>query len=186
MDRPRPPGFARALVLGAGVALLLGLFLGWWGAPRLLAVNLTQPVRFSHKVHVRQDVACPVCHFTGPGGTFSGFPATLVCAGCHPDSTGGASADEKEIDKLVREYVKKGKEVAWMASQRQPEHVRFPHGPHLPLGCPSCHPDMRREDSLTVVRNPISGYTLQAMPMARCRACHQERGAAGDCMACHR
>lgn len=188
MERRAQPGFfrSRGLFWGLALGLVLGLLAGWWAWPRIVNIRLTQPVRFSHTLHGRQDVACAVCHFTGPGGAYSGFPSIGVCAGCHPDSTGGKSEDEKEIDKLVGEYVKTGKAVPWLSSQRQPGHVFFIHGPHLPLGCPSCHADMRRVDAPEIVRNAVSGYTLQAMPMARCRACHQERGAAGDCLDCHR
>ena len=204
MERSARPGFFRALLSGAGegaglrghlsgslgrglaTGLALGLLAGWWAWPRLVNIRLTQPVRFSHTLHARQDVACATCHFTGPGGAFSGFPALSVCAGCHPAPTGGKGEDEKEIDKLVNTYVLTGRSVPWLSSQRQPGHVFFAHGPHLPLGCPACHPDMRRTDSPDIVRNAVSGSTLQAMSMARCRACHRESGAADECLACHR
>ncbi len=186
MERRAQPSLSRGLIWGLATGLVLGILAGWWAWPRLVNVRTTQPVRFSHTLHGRQDVACAVCHFTGPGGAFSGFPSLGVCAGCHPDPTGGKGEDDKEIDKLVNTYVKTGRAVPWLSSQGQPAHVRFLHEPHLPLGCPSCHPDMRRVDTPDITRNRISGYTLQAMSMDRCRSCHQERGALVDCQACHR
>ncbi|WP_243359151.1 cytochrome c3 family protein [Fundidesulfovibrio terrae] len=169
--------------------LAAGLAAAWLGYPRLAWVALTQPIRFSHSVHARQDVACTACHANAPGGAFNGFPSIEVCAGCHPDPTGGRSEDEKEADKLVSEYVKKHKDVPWLSMVREPDHVYFPHAPHLsgkPAGCASCHPDMAREDYPELKRNRISGYLSRTMPMARCRACHQSSRAADDCVVCHR
>jgi len=170
----------------AALGLAAGLAAGWLGYPRLAEVSVTQPIRFSHSVHAKQDVACKICHFAGPEGAFSGLPAIEVCASCHPETTGGRSENEKETDKLVTQYVKKGKNVPWLALARLPDHVLFTHGPHLALGCAACHPDMSREDYPELKLNRISGYSNRTMPMDRCRACHQDRKASVDCLACHR
>jgi menaquinone reductase, multiheme cytochrome c subunit len=183
MGRVPDRGVWRALLVGACLALVLG----WLGYPRIAFVSLTQPIRFSHSAHLKQDMACAVCHFTAPAGTFAGLPDLAVCAACHPAPTGGASDDEKEIDKLVWDYVKKGKAVPWLAYQRQPGHVRFTHQPHLTLGCPACHPDMSREDYPSLRKNRLSGAVAGwTTPMAKCRACHEQRDAANDCLVCHR
>lgn len=176
------PSAWRFIVLG----LAAGLAAGWLGYPRLVSVSVTQPIRFSHKVHAKQDVACAACHMGGPDASFNGFPSISVCAGCHPEPTGGRTEDEREIDRLVTEYVKKRKQVPWLSLARQPQHVRFVHEPHLNLGCPSCHPDMAKEDYPVLKRNRISGYTNQTIRMERCRACHADSLAADDCVVCHR
>jgi len=189
------------------IGLAAGIAAAWLGYPRLVTQTLTQPIRFSHSVHAKQDVACGVCHATAPGGAFSGLPAIEVCAGCHPEPTGARSEDEKEADKLVTQYVKNRKDVPWLCLVREPDHVFFPHGPHLSgassgaahptsapgssamvsfAGCASCHPDMSREDYPELRRNRISGYTNRTMSMDRCRACHADTKATGDCVACHR
>jgi len=181
----RVPGrLPLAVCLALGLAL--GLAGGWLAWPKLSSVTLTQPIRFSHSAHARQDVACAACHFTGQGGAFGGLPGVAVCAGCHPEPTGGRSDDEKEADKLVSEYVKKRKDVPWLVLAAQPDHVRFPHGPHLDRACASCHPDMSREDYPALRRDRISGYTNWTMSMQRCRGCHQASGAGQDCVLCHR
>lgn len=166
--------------------VLAGFAAGWLGYPGLAKVSLTQPIRFSHSAHAKQDVACATCHQAGPEGGFNGFPSIGVCAGCHPEPTGGRSEDEKEIDKLVTEYVKKRKQVPWLSLVRQPDHVFFRHEPHLNQGCAACHPDMSREDYPELKRDRVSGFTNRTMPMARCRSCHAGRKAADDCVVCHR
>ncbi len=166
--------------------LAAGLAAGWLGWSRLSAVTVTQPLRFSHSVHARQDVGCASCHFTGPGKTFSGLPSIAVCAGCHPEPTGGRSEDEKEIDKLVTGYVKKGRDVPWLVLAGQPDHVFFVHGPHLRYECSRCHPDMSREDYPAFRRNRISGQSGTAMSMKQCRSCHAAEKASQDCVSCHR
>jgi hypothetical protein len=171
------------------VGLAAGIAAAWLGYPRLAWVALTQPIRFSHSAHAKQDVGCAACHARGPGGAFSGSPAIEACAPCHAEPTGGRSEDEKEADKLVVEYVRKHKDVPWLSSAREPDHVFFPHGPHTSGGiasCSSCHPDMARDDYPEVKRNRVSGYMNRTMTMARCRACHQSSQAADDCVVCHR
>ncbi|GFK95032.1 Menaquinone reductase, multiheme cytochrome c subunit [Fundidesulfovibrio magnetotacticus] len=173
-----------ALALAA-LGLALGLAAGWMAAPRFAWTALSQPVRFSHKAHLRQDLDCARCHFAGPGGGYSGFPRVGVCAACHAEPTGGRSEDERERDRLTALYVRPGRDVPWLCALRLPGHVRFVHAPHLDASCSSCHPDMRREDALNVTVNRVSGASRQAMTMDRCRSCHLERGAPSGCAACH-
>jgi hypothetical protein len=94
------------------------------------------------------------------------------------------------MDKLVTQYVKRGREVPWLVLAREPDHVVFVHGPHLGGGqgwdCATCHPDMSREDYPELKRDRISGYANWTMSMTRCRSCHEKANAPGDCVACHR
>lgn len=179
-------GSRELLALCAVLGLMAGLAAGWLGYPRLASVVLTQPIRFSHSVHAKQDVACRTCHFTGPGGAFNGFPDIGVCASCHAEPTGGRSEDEKEADKLVVEYVRAKKAVPWLSLARQPDHVLFDHGPHLRFGCPACHPDMSRQDYPELRQDRISGYRNWTMSMERCQTCHRQQSASVDCVSCHR
>lgn len=184
---PSGRGAGRAAALRwAAVGLALGLAAGWLALPRAVWTSVTQPVRFGHKAHLRQDIPCARCHFGGPDGGFSGLPPVAVCADCHAQPTGGSSEDEREMDRLTALYIRPGREIPWLVSTALPGHVRFVHAPHLDAPCASCHPDMSRQDSLSVTLNRISGASRQAMPMARCRACHVSRGAPSGCAACHR
>lgn len=166
--------------------LAAGILAGWFAWPRLAWVSVTQPIRFSHAVHARQEVGCAACHFTGPEKSFSGLPPIAVCAGCHPEPTGGRSEDEKEIDKLVAGYVKKGRDVPWLVLAAQPDHVLFVHGPHLRQECSRCHPGKPGEDHPAFRRNRISGQSGAAMSMEACRSCHAAEKASRDCVSCHR
>lgn len=180
--RGRPALWAFCLLAG----LVLGLLAGWLGYPKLASVALTQPIRFSHSAHAKQDVPCKTCHFAGAGGTFNGFPPVETCASCHGEPTGGRSEDEKEADKLVVEYVQRKKPIPWLALVRQPDHVLFVHGPHLRFGCTACHPDMARQDYPELRQNRVSGYRNWTMSMDRCQSCHRRNAASVDCISCHR
>ncbi|GAB6038986.1 cytochrome c3 family protein [Fundidesulfovibrio butyratiphilus] len=180
-----PTGFRAAFVL----AVLVGLALGWFVWPRLEVVRITQPLRFSHKVHSRQGVVCATCHFA-PDGTFRGLPDLARCGACHRAASGGTSANDKEIDKFVWDYLSTRKPVPWLVSLALPDHVRFPHRPHLGArpesDCAACHADMAGRDSLDVLVNRITGQPLTAFSMQRCRDCHRKTKAPDSCEACHR
>jgi len=179
----RPKSASRPLTCWklALAGLAVGLAAGWYGWPRLTVATVTQPIRFSHSAHARQAVACAACH-----GQNAALPSIEVCASCHPEPTGGKSEDQREIDKLVSLYVKRGKEVPWLVLAREPDHVLFTHKGHEDLACATCHPDMSREDYPAYRRDRISGYSNWTMSMDRCRSCHRQKGASDECVACHK
>lgn len=190
-----------SLVFSAGLgAALVG---GWFAFPLALYSRAEQPLQFSHRVHSGEKVglACEECHAVSGGGRFSGIPAIEKCATCHAEAQ-GSSRDEK---RLVEEYVKKGREIPWLAYSRQPENVYFPHAPHLKLAglkCERCHgPHGRTETLRPFEQDRISTYSRDiggrsfarfggaeavSMKMDDCSRCHRERGVRESCLSCHK
>jgi hypothetical protein len=169
--------------------LILALALGWAGFPRLLYARAGQPVRFSHKTHVSDATGfgCADCHSLGEDGRFAGIPGIDNCAACHAEAQ-GTSADEK---RLVEEYVRPGREIAWHVYSRQPENVRFPHAIHVKgaeLACERCHGDHGQSDTLPDHEtNRITGYSRHLSKMSACEGCHAEsQRERTACLACHK
>jgi hypothetical protein len=158
--------------------------LGWWGYPKLVFSEKTQPIRFSHSVHVTDaGMGCDECHFFREDGSYAGLPTTEQCAGCHAEAM---TEDPAEIE-FVEKYVAEGKEVPWLVYQKQPDNVYFSHMAHESLDCMDCHMDMSEVDTPpTYHENRLTGYSKQTMKMWQCERCHAENGASNACYVCHK
>jgi len=172
------------VVLPFLIGLVASIVLGWWGFPKILYSQKTQPIRFDHVVHV-QDVAmaCEDCHSYREDGSFAGYPTNANCVGCH-ESVQGEDPDEV---KYVAEYVEQEKEVKWLIYQKQPDNVYFSHIAHKDFDCTSCHPDVANMNTPPVYyENRLSGYSKDTMKMWQCEECHAKSGASNACFVCHK
>lgn len=174
-------GTPTPIVLG----LIAGLILGWWIFPHVLYSEQEQPVHFSHKTHMNEDMECVDCHHYRSDGSFAGVPSVESCArsGCHDEVLTGTPAEEA----FVKEYVKKGRPVDWKIYQKQPDNVYFSHIAHEDFECAECHPDVGQSEELPVYQeNKITGYSRDTMKMDECERCHARRGASNGCFVCHK
>jgi formamidopyrimidine-DNA glycosylase len=134
-----------------------------------------QPIAFTHKVHLANNLTCEVCHATVSKGPVAGIPSAKFCMACHLV----IAKDKPEIKKLTA-IVNSGQDVAWQRVYdfSQSAHVRFNHAPHIRAGvqCSSCHGDMTQQTVAVRAVNLDMGYCLN---------CHQERNAPVDCETCH-
>ncbi|MFP4167745.1 MAG: menaquinone reductase multiheme cytochrome c subunit QrcA [Desulfonatronovibrionaceae bacterium] len=160
------------------------LILGWWVFPKVLYSEKSQPISFSHKVHVEDEMMdCFECHDYREDGSYAGFPTTYDCAGCHMDVLGDDPAEEK----FVEEYVYPDKEVPWKVYQKQPDNVYFSHIAHEDFDCTECHPDVGQSDSPPKYReNRLTGYSEDTMKMWKCERCHAQNGVSNACYICHK
>jgi menaquinone reductase, multiheme cytochrome c subunit len=173
-----------ALPFILGVIVALGL--GWGVYPQILYSAKTAPVEFDHEAHVKKvGMDCVDCHGFRADGSFVGIPPTQSCAECHNEPT----KKNANLDKIVTEYVKKGKEIPWVQAYYQPDNVFFSHKAHEAWACTDCHADVSNKKKSTVaVKNRLTGYskeTTQTMKMWQCERCHAETGASNGCYVCH-
>lgn len=135
----------------------------------------TQPIAFTHEVHLKNGMQCVSCHTGVTQGPDAGLPSVAFCMACHQvvDPT------NPQIKKLTA-YYNKGQEPPW-----QPvywfypmEHVHFQHAPHIHAGvaCSVCHGDLAQQTVAVRSRN---------LTMNFCLACHKQKGASVDCTTCH-
>lgn len=61
----------------------------------------TQPIKFSHKLHVTQNgIDCKYCHSTADDSRHAGIPSSNVCMNCHKAVDNGPKYGKQEISKI--------------------------------------------------------------------------------------
>jgi len=137
-----------------------------------------QPFRFSHKLHMEQDLTCVECHLNAQTGAVATLPPTRVCLLCHEEAQG-----EDPDEPRVREYAELGDYIPWVIVNQTAGHVYFSHEAHVTWGamdCDTCHGDVGSATE-TFTASQTANLT-----MGVCMDCHVERGANNDCIACHK
>ncbi len=179
------------------------LAFGWITFPYIIYKSADQPVQFSHLAHTGDNVGlqCESCHTFDKDGRFEGIPSTDKCASCHSHPKGISDAEAK----MVRDYIKPGREIPWIIYSKQPQNVFFSHATHVKsagMDCQTCHFGQAYTGSLRPAYvSRISGYGLdifgknllnfpstpsRGMRMDDCSNCHRERGVKESCIDCHK
>lgn len=162
-----------AAVLVAGVLLVVVVLPAGPRRPE-------QPIRFSHRLHARA-MKCVGCHAQAATGAAAGTPRLADCLDCHEGAQATSPEGRKEEAKLDAYATAKG-EVPWVRITALAPHTFFSHRRHVALAkveCATCHGTIAETDALPA--RPLVDLT-----MTRCMSCHRQRGAALDCLACHR
>jgi hypothetical protein len=145
---------------------------------RSVSPGISQPIGFDHARHAKEDLSCLDCHKTAETSPHASLPRISSCLLCHSEPKG----DSPEEAKLL-EYVRRKEEVPWVQVNRMPGHVYFSHAVHVKLAemdCAVCHGDMASASK------PVSVPQVENLTMHRCMACHADKGASNDCLACHK
>lgn len=140
------------------------------------AVNgAVNEVPFDHTIHAGQyGIPCLDCHVYADKSPVAGLPSGRKCMGCHKF----VASDKPAIQKL-RERVAAGQPLTWLRVFAVPDFIYFSHRMHVraKVSCTECHGDMAAQKTITQDR-PFT--------MGRCLACHTDRSATRDCLACHK
>lgn len=138
-----------------------------------------QPIQYNHNLHVvQEEIDCDECHRYAATHARATIPNIEVCGDCHSDEP---ITDSPEEARLI-EYVDGGEKIPWRKVYRVDDHVYFSHRRHTTLAgieCAECHGNV---ESMTT---PVVESYLPTS-MEGCIKCHEERGAATECVACHR
>tara|TARA_R110002096_G_scaffold170131_12_gene342285 strand:+ start:8681 stop:9325 length:645 start_codon:yes stop_codon:yes gene_type:complete len=123
----------------------------------------TQPVPYSHKLHVGQlGLDCQYCHTNVFESKQANVPATQTCMNCH-------SQIKTDSDKLkpIRESWDSGQPVEWVRVHNLADYAYFNHAAHVNVGvgCESCH---GRVDKMEIV------FQAEPLNMGWCLDCHRE------------
>ena len=124
----------------------------------------TQPVPFSHSIHVQQlGLDCRYCHDGVEKSWYSNVPAADTCMNCHS----AVRADDPKLEPVRASYKDTNKPVEWVQIHKLPDYVYFSHSVHVNRGvsCVECH---GRVDEMDEVRHE------KHFSMTFCLDCHRE------------
>ena len=132
-----------------------------------------QPLPFSHKLHVAQDLKCQGCHVNPDPGEQMTFPVTTKCMACHSDV-----ATEKPAIKELTKFHTNKESIPWVRVYKNPDWVWFSHRTHLEAGakCEKCHGAVSEREAL---------WKEKPTTMENCMNCHRENNASNACNFCH-
>jgi hypothetical protein len=123
----------------------------------------TQPIKFSHKVHVDGNkIDCKYCHHTAEFGKSAGIPSVELCMNCHVLVREGANSGKFEIAKIVDAYETK-KPVEWVRLHNLPDHVFFSHAQHVGVAkvdCKQCHGAVEQMDIMKQTSDLSMGWCI--------------------------
>jgi len=148
-----------------------------------------QPIQFSHKHHAGMyEIDCQYCHTGTDVSPIAGVPSVELCMGCH--SQFGASYDELEGIRTLKDHWERKVPVEWVQIHRVPEHVQFQHRAHINAGfeCQTCHGPVEDMDKIYMIEDTRWWPWLlptKTLEMGWCIDCHRDNGATQDCIACH-
>lgn len=140
--------------------------LNYYFTPKYTRVGYqpTQPVPFSHSIHVKQlGLDCRYCHDGVEKSWYSNVPAADTCMNCHS----AVRADDPKLEPVRASYKDANKPVEWVQIHKLPDYVYFNHSVHVNRGvsCVECH---GRVDKMDEVRHE------KHFSMTFCLDCHRE------------
>ena len=133
----------------------------------------TQPVPFSHSIHVQQlGLDCRYCHDGVEKSWYSNVPAADTCMNCHS----AIRANDPKLEPVRASYKDQNKPVEWVQIHKLPDYVYFNHSVHVNRGvsCVECH---GRIDQMDEVRHE------KQFSMTFCLDCHRDLSNSRDYLA---
>ena len=140
--------------------------LNYYFTPKYTRVGFqpTQPVPFSHSIHVKQlGLDCRYCHDGVEKSWYATGPAADTCMNCHS----AGRADDPKLEPVRASYKDANKPVEWVQIHKLPDYVYFNHSVHVNRGvsCVECHGGV---DEMDEVRHE------KHFSMTFCLDCHRE------------
>ncbi len=124
----------------------------------------TQPIPFSHKLHVgKYEIACQYCHTTVMKAKSAGIPSTNICMNCHNAIKTGSPNIQK-----IYSYIENNQPIPWVRVHNLPDLAYFNHSQHTVAGqiaCEQCHGEVK-EMEVIQQRAPLT--------MGWCIDCHRQ------------
>ena len=137
-----------------------------------------QPIAYNHSKHVEDNgMECLECHQYAEEHSRASIPNIDICGACHDEAI-----TDSDQEKILIEYIEADKKVPWQQVNTVPDYAYFSHRRHVAiagLDCAICHGEVGKRE--TPFTKPYVKITMQW-----CLDCHEEKGAATDCYACHR
>src|ERR1700689_340261 len=139
----------------------------------LLAIDVVQPLPYSHKTHIAAGLKCASSHINPEPGDRMELPESPRCMACHS----AVAKDHPAIQKLA-EFAKSKQPIPWARVYVLSAGVYWNHRSHLEAGiqCETCHGQVGQMEVMANVTNVTT--------MAGCVECHKQRKAGTGCEFC--
>ncbi len=122
----------------------------------------TQPVAFSHALHVDQlGMDCRYCHTHVDRAAHANIPPSNTCMSCHSL----VKVDSPALAPVRASY-ESGNPIPWVRVHAAPDYVYFNHAAHVNRGisCVECHGQVNQMEVV---------YHAKSLSMAFCLECHR-------------
>ncbi|MGB3617808.1 MAG: cytochrome c3 family protein [Catalinimonas sp.] len=163
-------GILTSNVVKGGVAFVAILILGKVAFDAVYSIGVqqhyapTQPIAFSHKLHVgAYEINCAYCHTGVYKAKSANIPSANICMNCHNQ----IKTNSPEIQKIWQ-AVETGKPIEWIRVHNLPDLAYFNHSQHTTVGgleCTTCHGQIQE---MEVVEQHST------LTMGWCINCHRE------------
>lgn len=161
------------IVCGGALATLVVAGVWYYFTPKYTRVGYmpTQPVPFSHEIHVNQlGMDCRYCHTHVEVAAHSNVPTTQTCMNCHmhlgvAKAAPAAQGGHPKLAAVWNSW-ESGEPIEWIRIHQAPDYVYFNHAVHVNRGvsCASCHGPVNRMEVV---------WHDQPQSMGWCLECHR-------------
>lgn len=134
----------------------------------------TQPIPFSHRVHVEtKEINCFFCHQYATVSDSAGIPTVDKCVLCHQ-----VIATRFPPIAEIFSYYDNNQPVPWVRVNNLADFVQFSHQAHLAqrVDCSRCHGNIKGMDRVKQAHK---------FDMNFCITCHWDNNASVVCYTCH-
>jgi hypothetical protein len=125
--------------------------------PAFARKSPTQPVPFSHALHVSLKIDCQYCHSSVTTSASAGIPPTQTCMTCHSQVR-----IDSPVLAPVRDSYATGKPIQWNRVHDLGDFVYFNHSIHVAkgVGCSTCHGQVSQMNQITQVAPLTMGWCI--------------------------
>ncbi len=152
---------ARLSVYGVFVVAALGvaglLIYSRSPYPAFAQKSPTQPVPFSHALHIGLKIDCQYCHSSVTTSAWAGIPPTQTCMTCHSQVR-----IDSPVLAPVRDSYATGKPIQWNRVHDLGDFVYFNHSIHVAkgVGCSTCHGQVSQMNQIKQVAPLTMGWCI--------------------------
>ena len=125
--------------------------------PAFARKSPTQPVPFSHALHVSLKIDCQYCHSSVTTSASAGIPPTQTCMTCHSQVR-----IDSPVLAPVRDSYATGKPIQWNRVHDLGDFVYFNHSIHVAkgVGCSTCHGQVSQMNQIRQVAPLTMGWCI--------------------------
>lgn len=187
-----------------GTPVVITVLAAWiiWAPPARIGFAPEQPIAYRHDIHAgvagqktfdgkeQYGIDCQYCHTGVTQSNKAGVPSMNTCMNCHMSVGYGKPGVEK-----LKKFYEKKTPLEWVRVHNMPDHVRFPHAPHIKrllkdgqdtkTACLQCHGDVSKMKVVEQVKSLNMGFCVDCHRDYRNETEYKNHGVSINCNTCH-